>query len=62
MKKVKKRKKKKKNLLNMISSDVVGIISCHHGLHLHQVLLHLREMNDGFSKKQLIFFSSSLGF
>lgn len=29
------------NLLNMISSDVVGgIIGCHHGLHLHQVLLH----------------------
>lgn len=29
-----------KNLLNVISGDVVGIVSCHHGLHLHQVLLH----------------------
>lgn len=33
--------KLKKNLLNMISSNAVsGIIGCHHGLHLHQVLLH----------------------
>lgn len=38
----------------MISSDVVGIIGCHHGLHLHQVLLHLCKMNDGFSQKRLI--------
>lgn len=34
------RKKRRKNLLNVISGDVVGIIGCHHGLHLHQVLLH----------------------
>jgi len=30
-----------KNLLNVISGDVVGVIGCHQGLHLHQVLLHL---------------------
>ena len=29
------------DLLNVISSDTVGIGACHHGLHLHQVLLHL---------------------
>ena len=28
------------DLLNVISSNAVGIVSCHHGLHLHQVLLH----------------------
>lgn len=32
--------KRKKDLLNMISGDVVGVIGCHHGVHLHQVLLH----------------------
>jgi len=30
-----------KDLLNVISGDVVGVIGCHQGLHLHQVLLHL---------------------
>lgn len=34
------RREKRENLLNMISGDVVRIISGHHGLHLHQVLLH----------------------
>jgi hypothetical protein len=34
------RRRRRRNLLNMISCDVVGIVSCHHGLHLHQVLLH----------------------
>lgn len=29
-----------KDLLNVISGDVVGVVGCHDGLHLHQVLLH----------------------
>lgn len=32
--------RREENLLNMISSDVGGIVGCHHGLHLHQVPLH----------------------
>lgn len=38
--KKKETERRRENLLNVVSSDVVGIISCHHGLHLHQVLLH----------------------
>lgn len=33
-------REEERNLLNVISSDVAGIVGCHHGLHLHQVLLH----------------------
>jgi hypothetical protein len=35
--------RRRKNLLNVISGDVVGVIGCHHGLHLHQVLLHFSQ-------------------
>ena len=35
------KKKRETDLLNVISGDVVGVVGCHHGLHLHQVLLHL---------------------
>lgn len=38
--KEKKEREEKRNLLNVISGDVAGVIGCHHGLHLHQVLLH----------------------
>ena len=35
-----KKRRKMEDLLNMISSNVAWIVGCHHGLHLHQVLLH----------------------
>jgi hypothetical protein len=28
------------NLLDMIRGNIAGVVTSHHGLHLHQVLLH----------------------
>lgn len=39
------KRERRGNLLNVISSDVGGIIGCHHGLHLNQVLLHFLYTN-----------------
>lgn len=29
------------NLLDMIRGNIAGVVTSHHGLHLHQVLLHI---------------------
>jgi len=33
-------REEEENLLDMIRGDIAGVVTSHHGLHLHQVLLH----------------------